>query len=98
MTSHLESWHLETQVQMALLDDAQHHEAFRSLNEEWIRDLFGVMGEVDYYELDHPTENIIRKGGNIFIALLKGEFVGSFVRIRCKIPKYDYWPVKFAIK
>ena len=87
----------ETQVQIVPFDDAQHHEAFRSLNEEWIRDLFGVVEEADYYEFDHPVENIIQKGGYIFIALLRGEPVGTFAMMRCKNPKYDYELVKFAV-
>ncbi|MBP3228909.1 MAG: GNAT family N-acetyltransferase [Bacteroidaceae bacterium] len=86
-----------TEVEIVPFDDAQHHAAFRALNEEWIRDLFGVVEEADYYEFDHPVENILEKGGYIFIALLRGEPVGTFAMMRCANPKYDYELVKFAV-
>lgn len=87
----------DDEVQIVPFDDAQHHEAFRALNEEWIRDLFGVVEEADYYEFDHPVENIIEKGGYIFIALLNGQPVGTFAMMRCARPEYDYELVKFAV-
>ena len=86
-----------SEVEIVPFDDAQHHKAFRELNEEWIRDLFGVVEEADYYEFDHPVENIIQQGGYISIALLRGEPVGTFAMMRCKNPKYDYELVKFAV-
>ena len=86
-----------TEVEIVPFDDGQHHEAFRRLNEEWIRQLFGVVEEADYYEFDHPVENIIQKGGCIFVALLRGEPVGTFAMMRCKNPAYDYELVKFAV-
>ena len=50
--------------------------AFRQLNEEWITKYFR-MEESDYKALDHPQEYIIDKGGHIYIALYKGEAVGT---------------------
>ena len=51
-------------------------EAFRALNEEWITRWFR-MEESDHKALDHPKKSIIDKGGHIFIALRKGEPVGT---------------------
>jgi DNA-binding MarR family transcriptional regulator/N-acetylglutamate synthase-like GNAT family acetyltransferase len=50
--------------------------AFRQLNEEWISKYFR-MEDSDYKSLDHPMEYIIDKGGYIFMALFKGEPVGT---------------------
>ncbi|HMH21394.1 MAG TPA: GNAT family N-acetyltransferase [Puia sp.] len=53
-----------------------HRNAFRQLNEEWITKYFH-MEESDYKSLDHPQENIIGKGGYIFMAMLDGQPVGT---------------------
>lgn len=84
------------EVKIVNYDDAKHHEAFKVLNERWIRELF-VIEEADIYEIDHPLENIIEKGGVIFMAELGGVAVGSFAMMRSKNPKYDYELVKFAV-
>lgn len=55
--------------------------AFRDLNEEWITTWF-KMEEEDYHALDHPHEHILDKGGHIFIALYKGEPVGTCAIIK----------------
>ena len=55
--------------------------AFRQLNEEWITTWFR-MEEGDYKALDHPREYILDKGGHIFMALYKGEPVGTCSLIR----------------
>ena len=55
--------------------------AFRDLNEEWITTWF-KMEEEDYHALDHPQEHILDGGGHIFIALLKGEPVGTCAIIK----------------
>jgi DNA-binding MarR family transcriptional regulator/GNAT superfamily N-acetyltransferase len=55
--------------------------AFRQLNEEWITTWFR-MEEGDYKALDHPGEYILDKGGHIFMALYKGEPVGTCSLIR----------------
>lgn len=51
-------------------------EVFRTLNEEWITRWFR-MEDSDHKALDHPQEYIIDKGGFIFIAIYKGEPVGT---------------------
>ena len=58
-----------------------HQQAFRQLNEEWITRHFR-MEESDYKALDHPMEYIIDKGGYIFMALYKGEPIGTCALIR----------------
>jgi len=58
-----------------------YQEAFRRLNEEWIRKYFR-MEESDHKALDHPQEYIIDKGGHIYIGLYKGEPVAACALIR----------------
>lgn len=43
------------EVNITAYDDRRHHEAFKTLNERWIRDIFGVVEDIDHYELDHPV-------------------------------------------
>lgn len=78
-------------------DDNRHHKAFKELNERWIRDIFKVVEDADVYELDHPVEHIIDRGGFIFMAELDGNPVGSFAMMKSENPKYDYELVKFAV-
>ena len=77
-------------------EDTRHHEAFKSLNERWITELFEVEKE-DLEQLDHPVENILQPGGFILMAELDGKAVGSFAAIPCHIPKYEWELVKFAV-
>lgn len=86
----------KSEVRIVDYDDKRHHKAFKELNERWIRDLF-VVEYADLYEIDHPMENIIDKGGYIFIAELDGEAVGSFAMMKSPNPRYDYELVKFAV-
>ena len=58
-----------------------HRAAFKQLNEEWITKYF-KMEESDYKSLDHPKENILDKGGHIFMAMLDGKVVGTCALIR----------------
>ncbi|MGI6222636.1 MAG: bifunctional helix-turn-helix transcriptional regulator/GNAT family N-acetyltransferase [Prevotella sp.] len=83
-------------LQIVDYDDTKHHEAFLKLNERWIRDLFHMEQE-DLDQLNHPMENIINKGGFIFIAEYKGEPVGTFAVMPCELPGYDWEFVKFAV-
>jgi len=61
--------------------EPQYTRAFRDLNEEWISTWFR-MEEEDHHALDHPKEHILDKGGYIFIALYKGEPVGTCAIIK----------------
>lgn len=85
------------EVNITAYDDRRHHEAFKALNERWIRDIFGKVEDVDHYELDHPVEHIIDAGGYIFMAEYEGVPVGSLAMMKSKNPKYDFELVKFAV-
>ena len=63
--------------------EPQYKTAFRQLNEQWISEYF-KMEESDYKYLDHPQENILDKGGYIFMAIYKDKPVGT-----CAIIKMD---------
>lgn len=86
-----------SEVKIVDYDDNRHHKAFKELNERWIRDIFHLVEDTDRYELDHPVEHIIDKGGFIFMAELDGKPVGSFAMMKSENPKYDYELVKFAV-
>ena len=62
--------------------------AFRQLNEEWITKYFRMEAS-DYKALDHPMEYIIDKGGYIFMALYKGEPVGTCALIRLEKDEFE---------
>jgi len=49
--------------------------AFRELNEGWISKYFRLE-EKDRETLNHPVEQILKKGGEIFMAFVDGEPVG----------------------
>ncbi|MHA4807906.1 bifunctional helix-turn-helix transcriptional regulator/GNAT family N-acetyltransferase [Flavitalea flava] len=53
-----------------------YYPAFKRLNEEWIS-LHFTLEAGDYKVLDHPKENISDKGGQIMMALYRGEAVGT---------------------
>lgn len=54
---------------------------FAELNYQWISDLFEIEDH-DHEILDHPTEYIIKPGGQIFLALFEGKAVGTVALIR----------------
>lgn len=85
-----------SEVKIVDYNDKLHHNAFKELNVRWIRTLFTVE-DADLYEIDHPVENIIGKGGYIFMAVLDGKPVGCFAMMKSANPKYDYELVKFAV-
>ncbi|RXF68845.1 bifunctional helix-turn-helix transcriptional regulator/GNAT family N-acetyltransferase [Arcticibacter tournemirensis] len=74
----------------------QYAEVFKKLNEEWISAYF-KMEEADYRSLDHPKEYILDKGGDIFIALYKGEPLGTCALLKMDDPQYDYELAKMAV-
>ncbi|MBP2617233.1 GNAT family N-acetyltransferase [Chryseobacterium jejuense] len=71
--------------------EPQYKEAFKALNEEWIKTFF-VMESSDYKLLDHPEEEILDKGGYIAFALLNGEAVGT-----CALVKAHEDPLAFEL-
>ncbi|WP_223557852.1 GNAT family N-acetyltransferase [Chryseobacterium lathyri] len=71
--------------------DPQYKDAFKALNEEWIKKFF-TMEAGDYKLLDNPEEHIINKGGYIVFALLDNEPVGT-----CALVKLSDKPLKFEL-
>ncbi|AZB24062.1 GNAT family N-acetyltransferase [Chryseobacterium bernardetii] len=69
----------------------QYKEAFKALNEEWIKAFF-IMEASDYKLLDNPEEYILNKGGHIIFALLNGEVAGT-----CALVKTDDNPLTFEL-
>lgn len=61
----------------------KHQEAFRKLNEEWIKKYF-KLEEPDRVALGSPKKYILDKGGHIFVATIDGEAVGV-----CALMKRD---------
>lgn len=66
----------------------QHKTAFRKLNEEWITQHF-KMEESDYKYLDHPQENILDKGGYIFMAIYQGKPVGTCAIVKMSDDQFE---------
>ncbi len=54
----------------------EHKEAFRNLNEEWLKKYFTIEEDDDRL-LRHPEEEILARGGTIFFARLEGKIVGT---------------------
>lgn len=71
--------------------EPQYKEAFKALNEEWIKTFF-VMEASDYKLLDNPEEHILNKGGHIVFALLNNEAVGT-----CALVKRNDNPLTFEL-
>jgi DNA-binding MarR family transcriptional regulator/GNAT superfamily N-acetyltransferase len=77
--------------------EAQYKTAFRDLNVAWISAYF-KMETFDYEALDTPEENILNKGGYIFVALYKNEPVGvCALKYRADDPEYAYELAKMAV-
>lgn len=74
----------------------QYKDAFKALNEEWISTYF-TLEEADKKALDHPQENIIEKGGHIFVALWNAAPVGVCALLKSKNASYDYELAKMAV-
>lgn len=71
--------------------DPQYKNAFKTLNEEWIKTFF-TMEAGDYKLLDNPEEHIINKGGHIVFALLNNKPVGT-----CALVKISDRPLRFEL-
>jgi GNAT superfamily N-acetyltransferase len=67
----------------------KYRKVFKELNEEWI-DHYFELEEEDRKLLDNPEKNILDKKGFIFIALYKGEPVGTCALVPINDPDYDY--------
>ncbi len=58
-----------------------HQASFKRLNEEWITRWF-TLEKADHQALDHPEEYILTPGGQILMALLDAEAVGTCALLR----------------
>jgi GNAT superfamily N-acetyltransferase len=70
------------------------HKDFKRLNCEWIEKYF-KLEEVDYQSLNHPDAKILKPGGHIYVAVSKGEVVGTCALI--KIDDGIYELAKMAV-
>ncbi|MEL6942744.1 MAG: helix-turn-helix domain-containing GNAT family N-acetyltransferase, partial [Bacteroidota bacterium] len=75
---------------------ATHQTAFKALNEEWISTYF-KMEEADYKALDHPQTYILDQGGHIFVALYRGEPVGTCALLAMENQEHDFELAKMAV-
>lgn len=74
----------------------EYREAFKKLNEDWIRQYFR-MEELDYLALDHPETYIINKGGYIAVALENKKPIGVCALIKLEQHSYDYELAKMGV-
>ncbi len=74
----------------------KYREAFKALNEEWIRAYF-KMEEKDHRSLDHPKQYILDKGGHILVALYEGKAVGVCALMKMDHEEYDYELAKMGV-
>lgn len=76
--------------------EAQHHALFRRLNEAWITRHWQLEA-ADLAVLDHPQEQILDRGGRIFVALYREEPVGVCALCRTEHAPYEYELAKLAV-
>lgn len=74
----------------------RHHPAFRALNEDWIKSHF-KMEKSDRDALERPKENILDRGGFIFVATLGKKPVGVCALIKREDPIFPYELAKMAV-
>ncbi|QRR03091.1 bifunctional helix-turn-helix transcriptional regulator/GNAT family N-acetyltransferase [Dyadobacter sandarakinus] len=76
--------------------EAKYQSAFRELNVAWISKYFKMEG-ADYKSLDYPQSYILDRGGQILVALYRGEPVGVCALIKMDDPEYDFELAKMAV-
>lgn len=59
----------------------EYQPAFRALNVAWIEKSF-EMEPIDFYQLDHPEEAILKNGGCIILAQYNNQIVGTCALVR----------------
>ena len=59
----------------------EHANIFKALNIEWLKTFF-VVEPYDYLVLNNPSEQIIKKGGEIFMVSLEGIIIGTFAFLK----------------
>lgn len=76
--------------------ESAYAKAFRALNEAWISSYFEMEPD-DYKVLDHPEEYILKKGGEIFVAVSGTTVVGVCAVLPADRPGMDYELAKMAV-
>lgn len=71
-------------------------DAFRHLNEEWIKKFFW-MEDIDYQVLNNPETFILAPGGEIFFALYQGNPIGTCALIKRHEGRFDYELSKLGV-
>ncbi len=74
----------------------EHHSAFKKLNEEWITTYF-KLENIDKETLNNPESYILKKGGEILVAIQENEVIGVCALIKMQHKKYNYELAKMAV-
>ena len=69
--------------------ESQHSNKFKSLNVEWLKSFF-VVEPYDELVLSNPIEQIIDRGGYIFMVINKGKIIGTFAFIKKEHSVYEF--------
>jgi GNAT superfamily N-acetyltransferase len=81
---------IRSELIVILTYEDQHAAAFYRLNREWLED-HGLLEDGDLKQLERPRESILANGGEIFIAVMDDEVVGT-----CAVIPYDAGVVELA--
>lgn len=76
--------------------ESKYANAFKQLNEEWITTYF-KMEETDHKSLNDPEGYILKKGGEILVALYQDKPVGVCALIKMNDGKHDFELAKMAV-
>ncbi|MGY8922168.1 MAG: GNAT family N-acetyltransferase [Flavobacteriales bacterium] len=68
---------------------SQYSNKFKSLNVEWLKSFF-VVEPYDELVLSNPIEQIIDRGGYIFMVINKGKIIGTFAFIKKEHSVYEF--------
>ena len=68
---------------------SQYYNKFKSLNVEWLKSFF-VVEPYDELVLSNPIEQIIDRGGYIFMVINKGKIIGTFAFIKKEHSVYEF--------
>ena len=69
--------------------ESQHSNKFKSLNVEWLKSFF-VVEPYDELVLSNPIEQIIDRGGYIFMVIHKRKIIGTFAFIKKEHSVYEF--------
>ena len=73
-----------------------HHEAFRDLNMEWLVK-YNLAEELDLCVLANPSEEILRPGGFIWIAVDNGVVIGTAALVKSGHHEYELAKMSVAV-